>query len=142
MDAPGAKMVHHEPMLARWFLSLSLGLLVACTDPDLNIPDSTSIGASQPLIEIYSPAGDAVLPAGLPFVLDYAILRSPRGHHVKIRIDGGKPQIVVRRRGKHRIHGLPPGEHRISIVEYTKEGEKTGGAITLRVTMRAQPQTY
>jgi hypothetical protein len=93
------------------------------------------MGMSQPLIEIYSPSGDAILPANEPFTLDYAILRSPDGHHVKIRIDDKKPQIVIRLKGKHQVHGLAAGTHRIRITEYTKNDVETGGDITLNITM-------
>lgn len=132
-------------MLARWPLLLIFAALVtlgACTESELNIPDHTSIGigASQPLIEIYAPAGDAILPADTPFTLDYAILRSPDGHHVKIYIDDKQPQIVMRLKGKHQIHGLPAGKHRIRITEYTKKDVETGGDITLNVTMQAAIQ--
>jgi len=125
-------------MLIRWpaFLIITLGL-GACQDADLNIPDRNSMGISQPLIEIYAPPGDAVLPADTPFTLDYAILRSAEGHHVKIRIDNEKPEMVIRLKGKHLIRGLPAGQHRIRITEYTKNGRKTGGDITLTVTMQA-----
>ncbi|HHI92216.1 MAG TPA: hypothetical protein ENK04_01705 [Gammaproteobacteria bacterium] len=118
-------------------LLICTALLIACSEPELNIPDRNSIGASQPLIEIYSPVGDAVLPAHTPFIVDYAILRSPDGHHVKIRVDNDAPQIVLRLKGKHQIRGLPVGTHRIRITEYTKYDVKTGGDITLSVTMRA-----
>jgi len=123
-------------MLARWPLFLICATLFACNEADLNIPDRTSIGASQPLIEIYAPTADTPLPANQPFTLDYAILRSPGGHHVKIYIDNEKPQIVVRLRGKHQVRGLPAGRHRIRITEYTKKGIETGGKITLNVTMQ------
>lgn len=134
------KLVHHNKMLTRWFaLAFFVAALAACSDSDLNIPDHNSLGVSQPLIEIYAPAGDAILPANTPFTLDYAILRSPDGHHIKIHIDKQKPQIVVRRSGKHQIHGLPAGTHRIQIVEYTQKGVETGGTITLNVTMQDSP---
>lgn len=103
----------------------------------MNIPDRNSIGASHPLIEIYAPKGDVPLPADTPFTLEYNILRSPTGHHVKIRVDKKKPQIVVRRSGKHQMRGLPAGTHHIRITEYTKSGEETGGDIILTVTMQA-----
>jgi hypothetical protein len=99
------------------------------------------MGLSQPLIEIYSPSTDRALPADTPFLLEYAILRSTDGHHVKIRVDKRKPQVVVRPDGskhsRHQIPGLPAGEHRIRITEFTKEGVKTGGDITLKLTMTA-----
>lgn len=125
-------------MLIRW-LALIIGAtwLSACTDADISIPNRNSLGISQPLIEIYSPPGDAVLPADTPFTLDYAILRSEEGHHVKIRIDKQKPETVIRLSGKHLIHGLPAGQHHIRITEYTRDGRKTGGDITLTVTMQA-----
>jgi len=125
-------------MLTRWSLLLiCTALLIACSESELNILDGNSIGVSQPLIEIYAPAGGEVLLADTPFILDYAILRSPDGHHVKIRINNDEPQIVIRLRGKHQIHGLPAGTHRIRITEYTKRDVKTGGDITLSVTMQA-----
>lgn len=111
-------------------------LLIACSEPEFNIPDRNSIGVSRPLIEIYAPAGGSVLPADTPFTLDYAILRSSGGHHVKIRIDDDEPQIVMRLKGKHQIRGLPAGTHRVRITEYTKHGVETGGDITLSITMR------
>ena len=102
------------------------------------------MGLSQPLIEIYSPPPDAVLPANTPFALDYAILRSSHGHHVKIRIDKKKPSIVIRtegqRQNQHHISGLPAGKHRIRITEFTKDGVKTGGDITIYVTMKETDQ--
>lgn len=123
-------------MLKRWpallFGALWLG---ACGDSDLNIPDRNSLGMSQPLIEIYSPVGDQPLPADTPFMLEYAVLRSADGHHIKIRIDDRRPQMVVKLEGKHRIQGLPAGKHRLQIIEYTKDGRKTGGNITLQLTM-------
>jgi len=129
-------------MLTRWsILLIGTLLLIACSDSDLEIPDRSSIGASHPLIEIYAPEGEAILPADTPFTLDYAILRSPSGHHVKIRIDDKKPQIVVRLKGKHQVHGLAAGTHRIRITEYTKQGVETGGDITLTVTMQAATPT-
>ncbi len=125
-------------MLTRWsILLVCTALFIACSESELNIPDRNSIGVSQPLIEIYAPVGDAVLPANTPFTLDYAILRSPDGHHIKIRIDNVEPQVVMRLKGKHQIRGLPAGTHRIRITEYTKHGVKTGGDITLSVTMQA-----
>jgi hypothetical protein len=127
-------------MLIRYFLLLIFAALSsACSESELEIPSHNSMGASQPLIEIYSPAGDAVLPADTPFTLDYAILRSNNGHHVKIRIDNKKPQIVIRLKGKHQIHGLPAGRHRIRITEFNKSGATTGGDITINVTMQNMP---
>ena len=110
---------------------------MACTDSDLNIPDRNSLGISHPLIVINEPAGDAILPADTPFTLDYTILRSEDGHHVKIRIDNKRPETVIRLSGKHQIRGLPAGAHRIRITEYTKDGRETGGDITLNITMQA-----
>jgi len=110
-------------------------LLSACTDADINIPDRDSLGMSNPLIEIYAPLSGSTLPADTDFVLDYAILRSEDGHHIKIRVDKKRPVSVHKLRGKHRMKGLPAGEHRIEIVEYTKDGRKTGGKITLQLTM-------
>lgn len=125
-------------MVTRWpVLLIGTIVLIACSESDLDIPDRNSMGMSHPLIEIYAPEGNAVLPANTPFTLDYAILRSADGHHVKIRIDNKKPQIVVRLSGKHQVHGLPAGPHRIRITEYTKNGLETGGDITINVTMRA-----
>jgi len=127
-------------MLTRWpILLFSTISLIACSDSKIEIPDPRSLGMSQPLIEIYSPPDDTALPANTPFTLDYAILRSPDGHHVKIRIDNQKPQVVVRRKGKHQIHGLPAGKHRVRITEYTQKGVETGADITLSVTMQAAP---
>lgn len=126
-------------MLTRWpILLIGALLLMACSDSNLDIPDRNSIGASRPLIEIYAPDGGSILPPNTPFTLDYAIRRSPNGHHVKIRVDDKKPQIVMRRRGKHQVHGLPVGKHRIRITEYKKDGTETGGDITLTFTMQAQ----
>ena len=123
-------------MLKRWpALLFAVLLLVACGDSDLSIPDRNSLGMSQPLIEIYSPSSDQPLPADTPFMLEYAVLRSADGHHIKIRIDDQRPQMVVKLEGKHRIQGLPAGKHRIQIIEYTKDGRKTGGNITLQLTM-------
>lgn len=104
------------------------------------------MGMSQPLIEIYSPDVDSVLPADTPFILDYAILRSTHGHHVKIRIDKRKPEVVVRAKNKkhsmHQIPGLPAGKHRVRITEFTEDGIKTGGDITLHLTMEnIKPKT-
>jgi len=115
-------------------LHLSLG---ACSDSDFNIPDRNSIGMSQPLIEIYSPLSGSSLPANKDFTLDYAILRSENGHHIKIYVDKKRPMSVHKLRGKHRMKGLPAGKHSIKIIEYTKDGRKTGGNITLHVTMTA-----
>lgn len=129
-------------MLKRWpALLCSVLLLGACGDSDLNIPDRDSLGMSQPLIEIYSPSSDQPLPADTPFMLEYAVLRSADGHHIKIRIDNQRPQMVVKLEGKHRIQGLPAGKHRIQIIEYTKDGRKTGGNITLRLTMVSATET-
>jgi hypothetical protein len=125
-------------MLTRWpILLIGTLLLMACSDSNLDIPDRNSIGGSRPLIEIYAPDGDTPLPANTPFTLDYTILRSPNGHHVKIRVDDKKPQIVMRLSGKHQVQGLPAGKHRVRITEYKKDGEETGGDITLTVTMQA-----
>ncbi len=125
-------------MLKRWpVLLLSALFLGACFDNDLKILDRNSLGISQPLIEIYSPLGNASLPANTPFVIDYAVLRSENGHHVKIRINEQRPVTVVKRRGKHRVKGLPAGEHRIQITEYSREGRETGGHIILRLSMVA-----
>jgi hypothetical protein len=110
-------------------------LLSACTDPDINIPDRNSLGMSNPLIEIYSPLNGSTLPANTDFTLDYAILRSEDGHHIKIFVDKKRPMSVYKLEGKHRMHGLPAGQHRIQIIEYTKDGRKTGGNITLQLTM-------
>ena len=125
-------------MTTRWLILLCCALLLsACSESDFNIPDRHSMGLSQPLIEIYAPEGDTILPADTPFTLDYAILRSPEGHHVKIRIDNAKPQIVMRPKGKHQVHGLSAGKHRIRITEYTQKNIETGGDITLNITMQA-----
>lgn len=129
-------------MLSRWpaLLTATLSsvlLLGACSDSDFNIPDRGSIGMSQPLIEIYSPQSGSTLPANENFILEYAILRSEDGHHIKIYVDKKRPMSVFKLRGKHRMRGLPAGKHRIKIVEYTRDGRKTGGKITLRVTMAA-----
>ena len=125
-------------MLKRWpallIVVLSLG---ACSDSDFNIPDRNSIGMSQPLIEIYSPLSGSSLPANEGFILDYAILRSENGHHIKIYVDKKRPMSVHKLRGKHRMKGLPAGKHSIKIIEYTKDGRKTGGNITLHLTMTA-----
>jgi hypothetical protein len=131
-------------MLIRCLTALILAaLLSACSESNLEIPDRNSMGVGmpQPLIEIYSPEGDAVLPADTPFTLDYAILRSSNGHHVKIRVDKKKPQIVIRLKGKHQIHGLSAGKHRIRITEFDKNGATTGGDITINVTMQETAQT-
>lgn len=126
-------------MLTRWpILLFSMPFLIACSESDIEIPNRHSMGLSQPLIEIYAPSGNTTLPADTPFTLDYAILRSADGHHVKIRIDDKKPQIVVRLKGKHQVRGLSAGKHRIRITEYTKKGVETGGDITLNVTMHAK----
>lgn len=123
-------------MLKSWpILFLSVLLVSACSDSSLNIPDRTSLGISQPLIEIYAPLGDASLPANTPFVLDYAVLRSQNGHHVEVRINDQRPVSIFKLRGKHRIKGLPAGEHRIQITDYSRDGVKTGGYIMLRLTM-------
>lgn len=123
-------------MLNQWpILLIFVVLLSACTEADFNIPDRGSIGMSQPLIEIYSPLSGSTLAADTEFVLDYAILRSEDGHHIKIYVDKKRPMSVFKLRGKHRMKGLPTGDHRIRIIEYTKDGRKTGGNITLQVTM-------
>ena len=117
---------------------LFTALLGACTDTDIDFPDRNSMGMSKPLIEINAPSGDTPLPADTPFTLDYAILRSQGGHHVKIRIDKRRPETVVRLSGKHQLPGLPAGKHKIRITEYTKDGLETGGDITITVTMLNQ----
>lgn len=116
-------------------------LLSACTDPDFNIPNRDSFGMSQPLIEIYSPLSGSTLPANEDFILEYAVLRSEDGHHIKIYVDKKRHVSVFKLQGKHRIKGLPEGKHRIKIVEYTKDGRKTGGKITLELTMTNVNQT-
>lgn len=122
--------------MRRWPALLIAALLLgACTDPDFNIPNRSSIGMSKPLIEIYSPLSGAILPADTDFTLEYDILRSEDGHHIKIYVDKKRPMSVFKLRGKHRMKGLPVGKHRIQIIEYTKDGRKTGGNITLQVTM-------
>jgi hypothetical protein len=116
-------------------LSFSLLLLAACTEGEINLPDFSGVADSQPLIEIYSPLGDSSLPANTPFTIDYAVLRSSAGHHLEIRVNKRPPVLVYKQRGKHHIKGLPAGEHRIQITEYTKDGRATGGKITLRLSM-------
>ena len=123
-------------MLIRWpALLLTALFLAACSEPDFNIPDRNSLGMSQPLIEIYSPLSGSSLPANTGFILEYAILRSEDGHHIKIYVDKKRPMSVFKLRGKHRMDGLPAGKHRIQVIEYTKDGRKTGGNITLQITM-------
>ena len=126
-------------MLKRWpALLFSVLLLGACGESDFKLPDRDSLGMSQPLIEVYSPLSNQPLPADTPFMLEYAVLRSENGHHIKIRIDNQRPQMVIKLEGKHRIQGLPAGKHRLQIIEYTKDGRKTGGNITLKLTMVAK----
>lgn len=123
-------------MLNRWpALLFSIILLTACGESSLNIPDRNSLGMSQPLIEIYSPLSGSTLPADTDFTLDYAVLRSEDGHHIKIFVDKKRAVSVHKLRGKHRMKGLPAGPHRIQIIEYTKDGRKTGGNIILQLTM-------
>ena len=127
-------------MLNRWPALLIVVLFVAvflsaCSESDFNIPNRNSVGMSNPLIEIYSPVSGSSLPANESFVIDYAILRSEDGHHIKIFVDKKRPISVFKLRGKHSMDGLPAGKHRIQIIEYTKDGRKTGGNITLQVTM-------
>jgi hypothetical protein len=112
-------------------------LLAACSEPDpnFNIPNRDSLGMSSPLIEVHAPLSGSTLPANTDYTLDYAILRSEDGHHIKIYVDKNKPMSVFKLEGKHRMHGLPAGKHRIRIIEYTKDGRKTGGNITLQLTM-------
>lgn len=123
-------------MLRRWpALLIGVFFLGACSEPDFNIPNRGSVGMSNPLIEIYSPLSGSTLPANESFILEYAILRSEDGHHIKIYIDKKRPMSVFKLNGKHRMNGLPAGKHRIQIIEYTKDGRETGGNITLQVTM-------
>jgi hypothetical protein len=127
-------------MLTRWpalllSIPLTVLLLSACSEPDFNLPNRNSVGMSNPLIEIHSPLSGSILPANTDFTLDYAILRSEDGHHIKIFVDKKRPMSVFKLEGKHRMHGLPPGKHRIQIIEYTKDGRETGGNITIHLTM-------
>lgn len=127
-------------MLSRWPALLITvfftgTLLVACDDSSFNIPNRDSLGMSTPLIEINSPSSGTTLPANQDFILDYAVLRSEDGHHINIYVDKKRPMSVFKLQGKHRMKGLPAGKHRIRIIEYTKDGRKTGGNITLQVTM-------
>ena len=123
-------------MLIRWpALLIVVFFLGACSEPDFNIPNRGSFGMSKPLIEIYSPISGSSLPADESFILEYAILRSEDGHHINIFVDKKRPMKVFKLRGKHRMKGLPAGKHRIKIIEYTKDGRKTGGNVTLQVTM-------
>lgn len=123
------------PFAALFATVCGILLLAGCSDSELNIPDRNSLGMSSPLIEIYSPQSGSSLPADTDFTLEYAILRSEDGHHVKIRVDDNKPMSVFKLQGKHHMQGLPAGKHRIQIVEYTQDGRKTGGNITLQLTM-------
>jgi hypothetical protein len=123
-------------MLTRW-LAIPLALfLVACDEsPEIRFPDRNSVGMSRPLIEIYEPVDDAPLPAGKPFVIDYAVLRSEDGAYVQVRIDQRKPIKIYRLKGRHQVEGLPAGKHQIRLTEFTRDGRETGGDITLKLTM-------
>lgn len=114
---------------------LALFLLSACGGEDKLDFQSADSGLPPPLIEIYEPLNGSVIPANTDFVVDYAVVRGNSGDYVEILVDKQKPMRVNSLRGRHLIHGLPPGRHTLLIVEHTADGKETGGVARIEISV-------
>ena len=113
---------------------LLLCLLVACTDSAPDIDLSQNIDADlPPLAEIYTPLNGDTLPANTAFSLDYEVVRGSNGVYVEIHVDKNAPEKVVGTSGRHRVEGLSPGKHRLSVIEFDKRGKPTGAHASVSI---------
>jgi hypothetical protein len=120
----------------KWYFILFLSLvMLGCKEPNPGINISSDIDADlSPLAEIYAPEDGATLAANQPFAFDYAVVRGSKGAYVEIQVDQDAPSRVVRLSGRHFIHGLAPGKHRLSVIEYDNKGQPTGARAAINIT--------
>ena len=106
---------------------LVAALLGACSSDENLDFRSGDIDKPSALIEIQRPIDGGVIPAGEDFVVVYEVVRGTDGAYVNISVDRQVPVRVNSLKGRHRMDGLPPGEHTLEIVEHMANGQRTGG---------------
>ena len=120
-------------------LAFCLGCLTlsACDNSSsITITDKSSIGIPDVLIEIHAPIHGSTLPANQPFILDYDVIRGDKGSYIQLRVDKQTPVKIAKTSGRHLMEPLPPGEHTITLTEFTANGHKTGGKAKISVIMQ------
>jgi len=95
-------------------------------------PQSSSLAPAE--VRISAPRDGAIVPAGEPVTIRYEAKLSPRGDHLHISVDGGKPDIVKQVKGAHTIGPLPAGIHTVLVTEVTSEHIPTGNDASIRIT--------
>lgn len=117
-------------------LTLSIPLLFACSESDINIPSKEYFEQPKTLVEIYSPINGSVLPQNTPFILEYEVIRGQKGGYIKIQVDKMRPVTIARIKGQHHIDGLPAGSHTIKISDYGKNKKRGEGQAIINITMQ------
>ncbi|MEW5972361.1 MAG: hypothetical protein AB1713_01225 [Pseudomonadota bacterium] len=88
-------------------------------------------------VAISSPQDGATHDASKPLVVEFAADPGPRGDHVHVYVDAGKPRVVRSLKGSETISDLPPGMHDICIKLVTRDHVPTGAEDCVKVQVVA-----
>lgn len=117
-----------------WSVSVSLAVSLAGCGGHKEHSQTSSLAPGE--VKIYAPRDGATVPADKPVAVEYEASLSPRGDHLHVTVDGGKPDIVKQLKGTRTVGPLSPGEHTILVTEVTREHTPTGNDASVTVTAK------